>query len=523
MKLSLMTAAAIGAEIAFAAPLVDKVNVSRVGDFRKVAITYDLNGEDAIVTMDIQTNTLADASGAWVPVGGKAQRRLVGAVNRKVGIGTSLRAIWRPDPSFCEAISAGGQLRAVVTAWSVSAPPPYMVIDLDARSTVSAGRTPQYYPDEDSLPEGIGSDLYRTEKMVLRKIPARGVTWRMGSPEGEIGRNAAMESNHLVRLTRDYYIGVFEVTQFQFKRVYGSNNSYYQGNADDWATRPAESFEFNVLRDTTDPTAADPSTRHAAASWKFFGQLRAVTGLGLDLDLPTEAQWEYACRAGCGTAFHDGTALTVAGVRSESLDALARNKYNGGLLNVNTGAQPAADCTAEWATARVGIYAPNAWGLYDMLGNVGEMCLDASAAYTNAADSVSVDPLGRPLSEGLANFNYRTVRGGAYSSAPAGCRAATRMNKNNYNVWNKANVYGFRVAYGLGDGDGGAGAATVNELAPHGATQETDYWTTAGRVPTAVARAEASAIVSLAGGTADAVSQEISVGTHAPAMVITVR
>ena len=97
------------------------------------------------------------------------------------------------------------------------------------------------------------------------------------------------------------------------------------------------------------------------------------------------------------------------------------------------------------------------------------------------------------------------------------------MNNNNYNVWHKVKVYGFRVAYGLDAGDGGAGESAVNELAPHGATQGTDYWTTAGRVPTAVARAEASAIVSLAGGTADAVSQEISVGTHAPAMVITVR
>ncbi len=523
MKLSLITAAAIGAEIALAAPIVDNVNVSRVGDFRKVAITYDLSGEDAIVTMDIQTNTLADASGAWVPVGGKAQRRLVGAVNRKVGIGTSLRAIWRPDPSFCEAISAGGQLRAVVTAWSVSAPPPYMVIDLDARSAVSAGRTPQYYPDEDSLPEGIGSDLYRTEKMVLRKIPARGVTWRMGSPEGEIGRNVTMESNHLVRLTHDYYLGVFEVTQLQFRRVYGHNYSFYQGDAEAWATRPVENFEFNCLRDTGDPTSDDVATRHASAWWKFFGQLRAVTGLGLLLDLPTEAQWEYACRAGCGTAFNDGTALSATGVRSESLDAIARNKYNGGLLNVNTGEMPAEDCTAEWATARVGSYAPNAWGLYDMLGNVGEMCLDAAAAYTNAADSVSIDPLGRPFSEGRSDFNFRAVRGGAFNSAPITCRSAARMNNNNYNVWNKVKSFGFRVAYGLGDGDAGEGSESVNELAPYDSASETDYWTTTGYAPTAVAKAETSAVVSLAGVASAVASSEIEVATHAPAMVITVR
>lgn len=518
MKLSLMTAAAIGAEIAFAAPIVDNVNVTRVGNFRKVAITYDLSGEDAIVTIDIQTNTLADASGAWVSVGGKAQRLLVGAVNRKVEMGTSLRAIWRPDPSFCAEGFATLPLRAVVTAWSVFAPPPYMIIDLDK----FAGKTPQYYPYEDSLPEGIESDIYRTDKMVLRKIPARGVTWRMGSQEGEIGRDVAMESNHLVRLTHDYYLGVFEVTQLQFKRVYGRNYSFYQGDVAAWATRPAENLEFNQLRDSTDPTSDDVATRHAAEGWKFFGVLRAMTGLGLLLDLPTEAQWEYACRAGCGTAFHDGTSLPAIGIRSESLDAIARNKYNGGLLNVNTGAVPAEDCSVEWATARVGSYAPNAWGLYDMLGNVEEMCLDASAAYTNASDSVTVDPLGRPFSEGRSDFSYRSARGGAFNSAPISCRSASRTGIS-CNVWSKLKSRGFRVAYGLGEGDVGEGAESVNELAPYDSDLETDYWTTTGYVPTAVAKAEVSSIISLSGGASDVASSEIEVGTHAPAMVITVR
>ncbi len=517
MKLSLMTAAAIGAEIALAAPVVGNVGVSGVAGFRKVMITYDLSGGDAIVTMDIQTNTLADASGAWVSVGGKAQRLLVGAVNRRVAAGTSLKAMWRPDPSFCADGLASLPMRAALTAWSLAAPPPYMAIDLDK----TAGKTPQWYPDEGSLPEGIESDVYRTDKMVLRKIPARGVTWRMGSPEGEIGRDTAMESNHLVRLTHDYYLGVFEVTQAQLKRVYGKNGSYYQGNADDWATRPAENCQFAQIRDAGAPTSDSAETRHASEGWKFFGMLRTFTGLGLLLDLPTEAQWEYACRAGRGTAFYDGTALSAQGVRSESLDAIARNRYNGGMVNIDTkAADPSADCSAEWATARVGSYSPNEWGLYDMLGNVGEMCLDACAAYTNAADSVSVDPLGRPFSEGRENYFFRVVRGGAFNSVPAACRSAARAN---VQAWTSSKTAGFRVAYGLGDGDTGEGSGSVNELAPYGSDSQTDYWTTTGYAPTSVAEASVSSAISLAGGASTAASSEIDVGTHAPAMVITIR
>lgn len=527
MKLSLMMAAAIGVEVVLAAPLIENVSVSRVGDFRRVAVTYDLVGEDAVVTMDIQTNAAANASGEWVSVGGKAQRKLIGAVNRKVSVGTSHSAVWCPDPSFFDGGFVSGPIRAVVTAWSVSAPPPYMVIDLDAYRNVDsakpelAGKTPQYYPDEDSLPEGIDSDLYRTDKMVLRKIPARGVTWRMGSPDDEIGRSATMESNHLVRLTHDYYLGVFEVTQFQFKRVFGDNLSFYQSNDEAWATRPVENVHFaDQLRSAGDPTSTDPEIVHEAKKWQFFQELRWVTGLGLLLDLPTEAQWEYACRAGCGAAFYDGTSLPATGVRSESLDALARNKYNGGLLNVNTGTQAPADCGTEYATARVGSYLPNAWGLYDMLGNVQEFCLDIYAAYTNAADSVSIDPPGTKSPNG--RDTYRAIRGGGFASAPVGCRAASRTD-NNMNVWIGSPSVGFRVAYGLGDGDQGAGDASVNELAPYDSSQRTDYWDTTGYVPTAVAKADAFANISLADDASDVSSSEVSVATHPPALVITVR
>jgi len=311
-----------------------------------------------------------------------------------------------------------------------------MAIDLDK----TAGNTPQWYPDEGSLPEGIESDVYRTDKMVLRKIPARGVTWRMGSPEGEIGRDTAMESNHLVRLTHDYYLGVFEVTQAQLKRVYGKNGSYYQGNADDWATRPAENCQFAQIRDNGAPTSDSAATRHASEGWKFFGMLRTFTGLGLLLDLPTEAQWEYACRAESLSALYDGSAMATneLGV-CEALDALGRYARNGGLIDGKI-TPDFATCGTDAGTARVGSYRPNAWGFYDMLGNVAELCMDM---YNYYEEGIALDPAG-PARDKFGTANNRALRGGSWKSAAADCRCASRSYSQ---MWVKSDGTGFRVCY----------------------------------------------------------------------------
>ena len=148
----------------------------------------------------------------------------------------------------------------------------------------------------------VSNDTCRTTELWLRRIP-RG-TFTMGSPEDELGRNGD-EVQHQVTLTQDYYIGVFEMTQKQYELVTGSNPSDFKGD-----TRPVECVSYYDLRGTSAEGGAGwPAKGHAVDVNSFFGVLRAKTGLVFDL--PTEAQWEYACRAGTTTALNSGKNLTA--------------------------------------------------------------------------------------------------------------------------------------------------------------------------------------------------------------------
>ena len=106
----------------------------------------------------------------------------------------------------------------------------------------------------------------------------------------------------------------------------------------------------------------------------FVGVLRQKTGLDA-LDLPTDAQWEYACRAGTRTDFNNGKNLTGDNCDT-NLNEVARYLYNGGSPDPDQYEYPAQGCETDLGTAAVGSYDPNKWGLYDMHGNVWEWCLD---------------------------------------------------------------------------------------------------------------------------------------------------
>ena len=238
----------------------------------------------------------------------------------------------------------------------------------------------------------------------------------MGSPQGELGRYASddREAQHKVTLTKPFYAGVFEVTQKQYELVTGSNPSEHQGDA-----RPVERVSYNMLRGT-DKGKGWPANNEVDGT-SFFGILRAKTGLSFDL--PTEAQWEFACRAETTTALNSGKNLTSETTSDANMDEVGRYRYN-----QNDGKGGYSQHTT------VGSYLPNAWGLYDMHGNVYEWCLDW---YNVSYGGNAVDPKGASVG------TNRDQRGGSWNLNPQNCRSAYRS----YNtpISDGSNQGGFRV------------------------------------------------------------------------------
>jgi formylglycine-generating enzyme required for sulfatase activity len=146
----------------------------------------------------------------------------------------------------------------------------------------------------------------------------------------------------------------------------------------------------------------------------FLGLLRTKTGL--DFDLPSEAQWEFAARAGNGEGYWgNGSAMRIAANKDAGLAKLGRYQYNGGFIGGTT--HPGATCEATNATAIVGSYAPNAWGLYDVHGNVWEWCLDS---FVN-----NITGLNGAVNTGTSG--KFSQRGGAWNAIAGKCRPAYRV------------------------------------------------------------------------------------------------
>lgn len=380
----LMTAVAAGAALnALAIPVVSEATMTQHPNSREVTITYTLADASAVVTLDVQTNA---TDGTWASIGGENVQNVTGDVWKKVEVGART-ILWRPDLSWPNHKIAEGGARAVVTAWSLDNPPDYMVVDITPNAVANSER---YYPAAEFLPGGIlGNVDYRQSLIVLRKIAAKDVTWTMGSAPTEWKRMAD-ETAHNVTLTDNYYIGVFPVTQAQWAFVQTARPQPSRFSVQ-CEMRPVESVCYNEIRN-----AANSETADTSCDWpngpnpnSFLGLLRTKTGL--PFDLPSEAQWEFACRAGQGSGvWNDGSAIQQVS-KDANLDRLARYKFNGGYRAVtNESGEVTYPDPSPWSsigkwgpengTAIVGSYAPNGWGLYDMLGNTWEWCLDWYAA-----------------------------------------------------------------------------------------------------------------------------------------------
>ena len=439
MEIKKLTAAALAAAtsatLTAAVPDISGVTMEQSAT-RRVTITYTLADAPAVVTLDVQTNANTSAAAddpGWTSIGGEAVWNATGDVWKKVETG-SRTITWRPDHSWPDHKIADGGARAVVTAWALDNTPDYMVVDLAVANTV------RYYPAVDFLP---GSEIgqtgtitnnlaYKTSQLVMRKIMARGVEWTMGSAAGETQRSTATETAQRVTLTNNYYIGVFEVTQAQWKNITPSSSTTPKFSVDG-DIRPMEGACYNELRSSN--TTSDNASYH----WpkdpnpsSFLGLLRSKTGL--DFDLPSDAQWEFAARAGYGSGYWNDGSVVLNKDEDANLDKLGRYRYNGGqILNGTSYVDPAVDCGVTNGTAIVGSYVPNSWGLYDMHGNVWEWCLDWYAGDITAL-------------HGAVNTSastHRVLRGGSWYMPAGCCRSAYRNNGMPYNQ--NPGGYGFRV------------------------------------------------------------------------------
>ena len=386
------------------------VSIRQAARTHKVTVEYALDNGPAIVTLDIQTN--------GVSIGAQNFAFLTGDVNKVVTNGTHTIG-WTPYETWPDHVISEQTVSAVVTAWPTNSPPPYMVIDLTLAKTI------YYYPCAEAVPFGVTNDMYKTDYLVLRRIPAAGVTYRMGAlpTEYAFGREAA----HKVSLTNDYYLGIYTVTEYQWYKVYGSwRNGTKEGES---RMLPVTKVGIPYQIRGDDSSYDWPSNGHTLDPNRFLGKLRALAGV--DCDLPTEAQWEYACRAGRGSAYNDGSEPTAKGAGNvATLDKLGW--FNGNSTNVATNAMQ---------THPVGLKKPNAWGLYDMHGNVWEWCLDWYLyTLTDAIEPYGAEDKDHSGEGG----SVKCLRGGCYSGSADQARAAFRS----YMKWgdgSSSGIVGFRV------------------------------------------------------------------------------
>jgi len=250
--------------------------------------------------------------------------------------------------------------------------------------------------DGDTFRSDLEVSLFDNVKLIMKPIPAG--TFTMGSPSSEISRNIN-ETQHKVTLSRPFWLGKYQLTQNEYLSVTGSNPSKFKNNG----SCPVERISWFGAR-------------------AFCDRLNTLTeGLrpaGYRYALPTEAQWERACRAGTETPFGYGN-----GLNSSMANFNGHFPYN------------SFEGNYEEETMPVGSFEPNSYGLYDMHGNLLEWCLDSYGDY--AAGDVT-DPCC-----GGGQDSLKVLRGGCWSDIAALCRSAYR---NKLSPAGRSECVGMRVA-----------------------------------------------------------------------------
>lgn len=258
-----------------------------------------------------------------------------------------------------------------------------------------------FLPNEEDLPlpyrkvASTRKTFSNSIGMKFMLIPAG--SFVMGSPSGEPGRDDRdnYETQHKVTITKSFYMQTTEVTQGQWVKIMGNNPSAFKKCGADC---PVNRVSWNDIQE-------------------FIRLLNQKEGIK-KYRLPTEAEWEYSCRAGTTTPFNTGKCLSTDQANYNSFYSYSRCP-SGGIKRDKI--------------IKVGSFSPNSWGLYDMHGNVGEFCQDWVGGYPNVT---VIDPKGPSSGHG------RIVRGGGWTISQGGCRSASRTwFSTNY----RSNQNGFRL------------------------------------------------------------------------------
>lgn len=358
-----MMAWAVPCLVYAAAPAVSNVTVAQ-DDTRLVTISYTLEGAGAIVTMDVLTN--------GVSIGRALYANATGDVNVKVPVGN--RTItWQPRDTWPDQRIRDNSLSVKLTVWALDNPPDYMCVDLTKPSTVV------WYISSNDVPGGVTADIYKTDKLLMRRIHADGIRWRMG-----LANDATKQRAHNVTLTNDYYMGIYTMT-------FAQRNNFYTAGGES-GKLPDNSMSYHTLRGSS---ANWPNSGHTVEANSLIGILRTHSGIDT-FDLPTEAEWEYACRAGTATrwSFGDSDANATMALYAWYNSGTSAGRHEPGLL------------------------LPNPWGLYDMHGNMYEACLDWLSSSYDSSDTIE------PVGASSNAENKRVYRGGTYNGRANACRSA---------------------------------------------------------------------------------------------------
>jgi len=304
----------------------------------------------------------------------------------------------------------------------------YMVVDLSSGPSGSSFAVS--YTNQP--PSGGWTEEHMLQKLVLRRIDPG--TFQMGSPASDV-EHVANETYHKVALTKPYYLSVFELTGKQYSLIRGGDlqdtkpvaetlgviRGFDMGTADQSATLGYYSTTMQIVQKQARSANCWPASDSVDGN-SVIGRLRSKTSL--KFDLPTEAQWEFACRAGATTPLYIG--LDNSEMNRAKISGTPKTDPSGSHL------------------IYVGNYQPNSWGLYDMNGNIGEWCLDIYCE--NLGDSSVSDPRGGAV-------KYSQVDAWSHSQQLAQSSAGARIYYNGqefYSEMAKSYTYTFKyTAFGI--------------------------------------------------------------------------